>query len=109
MEWKAVAKTVMEWMRQQAEGGRVRQVLGAVLPVGFFTSTARCRAVKHHLSEGLKAEGREATKVLANLMPCDLVFHDDRKSSTNAICMSLYSHIYHISFINVVSDCVSHF
>lgn len=46
-----MAKTVMGWMRWQARRGIARQVLGAVLTVGFFTSMARCRAMKHHLPE----------------------------------------------------------
>lgn len=91
-----MAKTVKGWMRQQAGGVRARQVLGqvlcppvqlgAVLTAGSFTSVARRRAMKHHLSEG-----REATKGLANPVTCESVFHDDRKTSTDVICVSLYT------------------
>lgn len=52
-----MAKTVMGWMRRQAEAGSSKAGTGSCTDCGILTSMARCRAMKHHLSEGFAVSG----------------------------------------------------
>lgn len=65
--------------KDEAEVGITRHVLGSVLAVGSCHPWHVAGQWSTICLRGLQPNGREATKVLANLMTCNLVFHDDKK------------------------------